>query len=89
MFLSVILINKLALFKNKKVSVRSLFPGTIFTVVLWFAISWLFNIYIDNFTNFSALYGSIAAVIIFMLWLNIMCTVLLLGSEINAVIDRD
>jgi len=89
MFLSVILINKLALYKNKKVSVRSLVPGTVFTVALWFAISWLFNIYIENFTNFSALYGSIAAVIIFMLWLNIMCVVLLLGSEINAVFDEN
>jgi len=88
MFCSVVLINKLALYKNKKVSVKSLVPGTLFTVVSWFAISWLFNIYIDNFTNFSALYGSIAAVIIFMLWLNIICIVLLLGSEVNAVINN-
>ena len=87
-FFSLILINKLSLYKNKKVSIKSLVPGTVFTVCLWFAISWLFNIYIDKFTNYSALYGSIAAVIIFMLWLNIMCIVLLLGSEINAVCER-
>ena len=86
MFFSVILINKLALYKNKKTSIKSLFPGTAFTVFSWVAISGLFNIYIDNFSNYSALYGSIAAVIILMLWLNIMCIVLLLGSEINAVI---
>ena len=85
-FFSVILINKLALYKNKKVSLKSLIPGTLFTVFSWFIISWLFNIYIDNFSNYSAVYGSIAAVIIFMLWLNIMCIVLLLGSEINASI---
>ena len=88
MFFSVILINKLALYKNKKTSVKSLVPGTVFTVGLWIAISWLFNIYIDNFSNYSALYGSIAAVIIFMLWLNIMCVVLLLGSEINAAMRK-
>ena len=87
MFFSVVIINKLALYKNKKVSVKSLVPGTFFTVFLWFVISRGFNIYIDNFTNYSALYGSIAAVIIFMLWLNIMCVVLLLGSEINAMCD--
>ena len=86
-FFSIILINKLALYKSKKVSIKSLIPGTFFTVCLWFLISWAFNIYIDNFTNYSAVYGSIAAVIIFMLWLNIMCIVLLLGSEINAAID--
>jgi len=88
-FFSVILINKLALYKNKKVSIKSLVPGTVFTVFLWFLISWLFNIYIDNFINYSALYGSIAAVIIFMLWLNIMCIVLLLGSEINATLNNN
>ena len=87
-FFSIILINKLALYKSKKVSVKSLIPGTLFTVFLWFIISRAFNIYIDNFTNYSAVYGSIAAVIIFMLWLNIMCIVLLLGSEINAAIDN-
>jgi len=87
-FAAVMLINKLALFKIKKVRLKSLIPGTFFTVFLWLIISWLFNIYIDNFSNYSALYGSIAAVIIFMLWLNIMCIVLLLGSEINANIDE-
>jgi len=85
-FFSVILINKLALYKNKKTGVKSLVPGTIFTVFLWFIISWLFNIYIENFSNYSALYGSISVVIILMLWLNIMCIVLLLGSEINAAL---
>ena len=88
MFISVILINKLALYKNKKISVKSLFPGTAFTVFLWVIISWGFNIYIDNFANYSAIYGSIAAVIILMLWLNIMCIVLLLGSEINAALKN-
>jgi len=88
-FVSVILINKLALYKNTKTSIRSLVPGAIFTVFLWFIISWLFNIYIENFTNYSALYGSIAAIIILMLWLNIMCIILLLGSEINAILEGD
>jgi len=89
-FISIILINKLALYKNenKKTSVRSLVPGTVFTVFLWFVISRLFNIYIENFSNYSALYGSIAAVIILMLWLNIMCVILLLGSEINAILEN-
>ena len=88
MFVSVILINKLALYKNKKTSIKSHIPGTIFTVFLWLLISRLFNIYIEKFTNYSSLYGSIAAVIILMLWLNIICIVLLVGSEINATIEN-
>ncbi|MCL2096550.1 MAG: YihY/virulence factor BrkB family protein [Oscillospiraceae bacterium] len=86
-FVSVILINKLALYKNKKTGLKRLVPGTLLTVFLWLVISRFFNIYIDNFSNYSALYGSIAAIIILMLWLNIMCVVLLLGSEINAALE--
>jgi len=85
-FFSVIFINKLALYKNKKTGLKSHVPGTIFTVFLWLLISRLFNIYIDNFSNYSTVYGSIASVIILMLWLNIMCIVLLIGSEINALL---
>ncbi|MCL2775242.1 MAG: YihY/virulence factor BrkB family protein [Oscillospiraceae bacterium] len=84
-FLCVLLINKLAV--HKKTKLKSLFPGSVFTVLTWFTASWLFNVYIENFTNYSSIYGSIAGIIILMLWLNIMCIVLLLGSEINALIE--
>ena len=87
LFFSVILINKIALFKNKRTGLRSLSRGALFTCAAWVAVSALFNIYIDNFTNFPAIYGSVGAVIALMLWINIICVTLLIGSEINAVLD--
>ena len=87
LFFSVILINKIALFKNRRTTVKSLFVGALFTCTAWILVSALFNIYIA-FTNFSALYGSVGAVIVLMLWINIMCISLLVGSEINAVLEN-
>jgi len=86
MFISVVLINKLALCRKAKI--KSLIPGAFFTVFSWASVSALFNFYIARFSNYASVYGSIAGIIILMLWLNIMCAVLLLGSEINATLER-
>ena len=88
LFFSVILINKIALFKIRKSPLKNLFFGTLFTCASWIAASMLFNIYIYNFSNFSVLYGSVGAVIILMLWINIMCISLLIGSVINAILEH-
>lgn len=65
-------------------------PGAILGVVLLVAASLGFSVYIANFGDYNATYGSIGAVIILMLWLYIAGLVILLGSEINALIeDRD
>ena len=95
MFFSVVLINKLALANlgrlgkldrlEQKTKIKSLFPGAFITVFAWLAVSGVFNIYIEKFSSYSSVYGSIAGIIIFMLWLNIMCAALLIGSEINAI----
>jgi membrane protein len=63
-------------------------PGSVLGVVLLIAASLGFSIYIDNFGDYDATYGSIGAVIILMLWLYILGLVLLVGSEINALAEH-
>jgi len=65
---------------------KHILPGAVFAVVVWVVISGGFGFVISNFTQYSAVYGSIAGVFILMLWLNVICIVLLLGNEINAVL---
>ena len=65
--------------------IRHILPGAIFTVVAWVVISSGFGFVISNFTQYSAVYGSIAGVFILMLWLNIVSIVLLIGNETNIV----
>ncbi|MPM39573.1 hypothetical protein SDC9_86207 [bioreactor metagenome] len=64
-------------------------PGAIFTSFLWILLSMLFAYYVNNYGNYSAIYGSIGAIIILMLWLQITSTTILLGGELNALLAHD
>ncbi|MDR4480593.1 MAG: YihY/virulence factor BrkB family protein [Nitrospira sp.] len=63
-------------------------PGSVCAVTLWLGVSLGFKVYVDQFGNYNAAYGSIAGVIILMLWLYLTGVVILLGGEINAQIEH-
>jgi membrane protein len=63
-------------------------PGAVFAVAMWLIVSLAFKAYVDNFGNFNKVYGSIAGVIVLMLWLYWSGMVLLVGGEINAEIKH-
>ncbi|HJW23859.1 MAG TPA: YihY/virulence factor BrkB family protein [Rhodocyclaceae bacterium] len=63
-------------------------PGSVLAALLLVAASLAFKVYATNFGDYNATYGSIGAVIILMLWLYIAGLVILLGSEINALIEH-
>ncbi|OAT89295.1 ribonuclease BN [Candidatus Arthromitus sp. SFB-turkey] len=71
--------------KNKKLS--KVLPGAIFTTIAWIGISIAFTFYVNNLSNYSALYGSIGAVIVLMIWLFLTSMIILLGGEINAILS--
>jgi membrane protein len=62
-------------------------PGAIVGVVAWILASAGFFFYVSNFSSYSATYGAFAAVVILLVWLWLTNMVLLLGAELNAVID--
>jgi membrane protein len=68
----------------KKLTMRNVLPGAVFTVLSWIITSYLFGYFISNFSNVSAIYGSIAGIFILMIWLNLIAILLLIGNEINA-----
>ena len=63
-------------------------PGAVFTACGWQLISFLFSIYLDIFRGFSSMYGSMTTLILIMLWLYMCMYVILLGGEINALLDK-
>jgi membrane protein len=63
-------------------------PGSMFAVTMWLIVSLGFKAYVDNFGDYNKVYGSIAGVIVLMLWFYWTGLVLLLGGEINAEIDK-
>ena len=71
-----------------KLRMLQVLPGAVLTVVGWFAASGIFGFFITNFTQYSAIYGSIAGVFILILWLNLICIILLMGNELNALLKE-
>ena len=63
--------------------------GSFIASVVILLFTYLFGIYIDNFSSYNKVYGSIGAIIGFMLWLYCISIVLLIGFEINASIDMN
>ena len=63
-------------------------PGSLMTTFLFFLTTYCFGIYIENFSNYNQLYGSIGALLIFLLYIWINSNILLLGFELNATLTR-
>jgi len=61
-------------------------PGAVMTTILIMITTWVFGIYIENFSTYNQLYGSIGALLIFMLYIWLNSNVLLLGFELNATL---
>lgn len=72
-----------------KHNAKHFIPGTLFTTVAWLAASGIFSFYMDNFSNYSLIYGSIGAFIILLIWIYMSCLMLLIGAGINAVLYRN
>lgn len=73
---------------NTKIHFRYQLPGAIFSSLGWMIFSLIYSIYIDNFSNFSYTYGSLAAIVFMMLWLYSCMYIFLIGAEINVWIEE-
>ena len=63
-------------------------PLVIFFVPVWVLASAGFAVYVANFGSYNKTYGSLAGVIIFLVWLWLSNTAILLGAELNAELER-
>ena len=62
--------------------------GSAFAAIGWVAVSILFSLYTANFADYNKTYGSLGAVIGFMVWIWLSTTVILLGAEIDAEMEH-
>lgn len=70
-------------FSGKKLHLKNHIHGAIFTTFAWMLFSFLFSYYIENFANYSYIYGSLAAIVLIMLWVYSCMIIFLVGGEIN------
>jgi len=62
--------------------------GSVFASLAWIVTSILFSWYLANFADYNATYGSLGAVIGFMLWTWLSVVILLIGAELNAELEH-
>ena len=74
---------------SRRLHWKEVLPGAIFTTIGWIVVSIGFAFYIDNFGNYSLIYGSLGAVFTLMTWLFISSIIILLGGELNATLAFD
>ena len=74
---------------SRRLTLKEVIPGALFSTAGWIIISIGFSFYVDNFANYSRLYGGIAAIFILMMWIYLSSTILLVGGEINATLALD
>ena len=70
-------------FSKRRIAYIKNLPGGAIAAAGWFIFSYLFAVYINRFANYSYMYGSIGALIGFMVWLYVCMNIILMGAEIN------
>ncbi|HEY0043090.1 MAG TPA: YihY/virulence factor BrkB family protein [Allosphingosinicella sp.] len=63
-------------------------PGSAAATILWLLATVGFGLYVSNFGNYNATYGSLGGVVVFLTWLYITSYVLLMGGELNSELER-
>jgi membrane protein len=63
-------------------------PGTILALVVWAVASAGFAFYVAHFGSYNATFGSLGAVVVFLIWLWLTNCALLLGAELNAELEH-
>jgi len=63
-------------------------PGSLLAALLWLALTIGFGIYVANFGNYNATYGSLGAVVVLLTWLYLSSYILLFGAELNSELEH-
>lgn len=60
--------------------------AALFTIV-WLIATWAFSLYLAHMANYTATFGALAGAVILLTWLYLTAVILLIGAELNAVLD--
>lgn len=71
-----------------RLHIKRILLGTLVASAGWLALTYSFSLYVGQFGNYSATYGSIGGVIVLMLWLYLTGMILIFGGIINACMQR-
>lgn len=72
--------------QDKRQPASSILPGAGIALIAWLTVSIGFSFYVENFANYSIIYGTLGAVIVLLSWLYMTAVILILGAELNAAL---
>ena len=67
---------------------RWLSPGSALATFAWLGVSFGFSLYVQYISDYNATYGSLSAVVVFLMWLFLTSYAILLGATLNAELER-
>lgn len=73
---------------NKRRTLRQILPGAVLASAIWLGLASLFAYYVGNYGSYAAYYGSIAGVIITLIFLQLSASALLFGGQFNVTLGR-
>ena len=71
---------------DKRQPWEEMLPGITAALLSWIVVSIGFSVYVENFANYSVIYGTLGAVIVLLMWLYMTAVILILGAELNAAL---
>ena len=71
---------------GERLPVRRVLPGVISSLAAWLLVSMAFSYYVEHFAHYAELYGSIATIVVVLLWLYWSGAVLIMGAELNGAL---
>ena len=63
-------------------------PGAILASISWAIVSGAFRLYVSHFGQYHKIYGAVGVIIVLMLWLYLSSLVMLLGDQLNAIVEE-
>lgn len=73
---------------NRKIRCVTVLPGALFSTIGWIVASFGFSFYVNNFGNYTLMYGSLGVIIVLMIWFYLSGAILIIGGEINGLNDE-
>lgn len=76
-----------AMSQDRRQPARHIVPGAVCSLAAWMILSVGFSFYVENFANYSVIYGTLGAVVVLLVWLYLSATTLIMGAELNGMIQ--
>lgn len=84
LFVIIILVILYTFMPNTHMQIKDSIPGAVVSTFLWLIVTYSYSFYVNNFSNYDVIYGSLGGIIVLITWLYLSSWTILAGSEINA-----